>query len=70
LYTQEKNSEITEGFSKSRRPRIVKWINIKNDTKPKKQLSVEIRLKNIYKELSLSSEQILNNKLNLVNKNG
>jgi hypothetical protein len=64
------NSGITEGFGKPRRKRIVtvKWVNIK-DVKPVRQVSVELRLKNIYTELGLSSQEILNNKLKLI-KNG
>jgi hypothetical protein len=64
------NSGITEGFSKSRRKRITttKWVNIK-DVKPVRQVSVELRLKNIYRELGMSSQEILTNKLKLI-KNG
>jgi hypothetical protein len=64
------NSGITEGFSKPRRKRITttKWVNIK-DVKPVRQFSVELILKNIYRELGMSSQEILTNKLKLI-KNG
>lgn len=64
MYTQERNSGIVTGSNKPRRPRIIKWVNIK-DVKPVNIIPVDIRLKKLYKELNMSSVDILNNKLKL-----
>jgi hypothetical protein len=58
------NSGTVTGSNRPRRPRITKYVNIK-DMPVIKVIPVELRIKKLYKELEMDSNQILTHKLKL-----
>jgi len=68
MQSKTKNSGIVEGFSKPRRQRITRtvihWVNVKHLPKTPRQC-IDAKIKQLYKELEMDSNQILTHKLKL-----
>ncbi len=66
-----RNSGVVEGFSKPRRQRITRtvihWVNVKSLPKTPRQC-IDAKIKQLYKELEMDSNQILTHKLSLCKK--